>query len=318
MLRSSLSLALIGAASAASYTLDVRDWVVDYQRQTTDPRKAPYDVNIAVKKAAFLANDSYPGPALEVFEGDTLEVTVMNNLMGAEIDLAWSCVSSGSCTMVTDSVERIKPQGFNTTYRLQATSAGNFQWSAKLPMQAARGLKGPLLIKRRNDPFAHEYQEEKYMVLSDEWRMPEVCIQADGSLLQGCPEIDKATLNGQWGDDSKDYPLPLWEVKKGQCYRLHFLALVSQPYDFEVSISDHQMLIFGPNATDPSAPMDTITVPHGSGLDALLCASKGSVLGGDHSINMTYIGKTQRKSFSATLRYPKFSKERSLVDDMLV
>jgi len=284
-------------AATVSQTLEVRDWVVDYQRPTTQPRKAPFDVPIEAKKAAFLANNSYPGVTLEAFEGDTLEVTVINRLLDGQLALDFEGVQ------VQQQHGLIPQQGGAFTYRLAAPKAGTYWWRARSSLQAARGLKGVLIVRSRNDPSAKLYQEERVMALSEEWVAPEVCLDAKGSLLQGCPEADRATLNGQWGDGSSAYPLPVVQVKKDQCYRLRFVGMMALPSRFEVSIKEHPMKVIGGSQAAAS-----ITVPSGKGVDAVVCADKGTLFGGDYSVNMTYVGQTQVRSFFATLRYPIFAK----------
>lgn len=299
MLSKLLWLLCIGTSQAASvsYTLEVRDWVVDYQRPTVLPRQAPFEVPVPSKKAAVLANNSYPGPTLEAYEGDSLEVTVVNQLLEAQFALDFEGVA------VQDTHGLIPQQGGKFTYRLTAQKAGTYWWHARLGQLAARGLKGMLVVRSREDPYAKQYQEERVMALSEEWVAPEVCLDGQAKLIQGCPEIDRATLNGQWGDGSSAYPLPVMEVKKGSCYRLRFFGMMSQPRHFEVSIKDHVLKVIGSDSSVPS-----VAVRAGEGVDAVLCADQGTLFGGDYSINMTYVGKSQAKSFFANLHYPILSK----------
>mmetsp|Transcript_65652 Transcript_65652/g.182670 ORF Transcript_65652/g.182670 Transcript_65652/m.182670 type:complete len:972 (+) Transcript_65652:67-2982(+) len=289
-------------AATVSYTLDLRNWVVDYQRPTTSPRLAPYDIPADAKMDAMLANNSFPGPLLEAHEGDTIEVTVLNNLIDAQVEIVWEGVQVQKAPDAP-----IAQQGASTTYVLSAPTAGTFCWHAAVHSQAANGLKGPLLIWQRHQSSGDVFQEERVVVLSDARQRPDVCIDESGALLPGCDEITKVTFNGQWGDNSKGWPTPVLEVEKGKCYLLRFLGLMSlkSPY-INVKFQDHVVQILGQNST-----VADFDVHAGQSVDAVLCADQHPIMFSDYHITMTYVGQAASKSFSATLRYGDSSTSRN-------
>ncbi|CAE8678834.1 unnamed protein product [Polarella glacialis] len=250
---------------------------------------------------AILANNSFPGPTVEAFEGDTIEVTVVNNLIDLQVAIQWEGVS-----VQKSPTGQINVQGGQFKYVLLAAKAGTFWWHASTPTQAASGLKGALVVRSHGDPHASKYTEERMMVLSDARQRPEVCFGDQGALVAACPEIEKATFNGQWGDGSKNFPLPVLEVTKGECYRLRFLGLMSaaKPY-FNVSIEGHSVQVLGQSSATTTAASE-FSVRAGEGVDVILCADQSqNALQHDYSMTMKYVGQTGAKSFSGIVRYPQ-------------
>jgi len=140
------------------------------------------------------------------------------------------------------------------------------------------------------------------VVLSDARPRPEVCFTAAGKLVAGCPEIGKATWNGQWGDGSPQWRKPVLEVEGGVCYRVRLIGLLTLPGPyFNVTFQDHPVQVIGGKS---SSPAPTVQVQSGIGNDVILCADKHPTLWGDYHISIDYIGQSERKSFSAVLRYP--------------
>jgi len=285
MLLALLALALGTEAGTVSYTLDLHPWVVDFQRPTVSPRSAPFDVPGDAKMGAMLANNSFPGPAIEAHAGDSIEVTVINHFEDAEIDIVWEGVK-----VVEAPKGSIRQQGGSSKYVLSADEAGTFWWHAAKPSHAAKGLKGPLVV-RSHDLSDGKYSEELVMTLAEARARPEVCLDEKGGLLGGCPELEKAYLNGQWGDGSKKYPTPVVEVSKGTCYLLRILGLTSQQgLSFNLNIQDHSV---------------DVKVAGGKSADAILCADKNPVLNRDFKITFSLEGSSGSKSFEGILRYAK-------------
>jgi len=250
-----------------------------------------------------LANNSFPGPVVEAYEGDIIEVTVVNQLIEYQILIDFEGVK-----VVKKPSSPIRQQGGNFTYELQASKAGTFWWHSSQVAQAAAGLKGALVIRSSDDPFAGKYKADVLMALSDARQRPEVCFNTQGSLASACPEIEKATLNGQWGDGSKGWPTPVVEIEQGQCYRMRFLGLMSAstPY-FTVSIADHELQLI----SGPARSLKEIEVHAGESVDTIVCADKHPFFWKDYDITMTYVAKSGSKSFSAKLHYKSGTADRS-------
>ncbi|CAE8719426.1 unnamed protein product [Polarella glacialis] len=259
---------------------------------------APFEIAMDGKMMAILANNSFPGPTVEAFEGDTIEVTVVNNLIDLQVAIQFEGV-----TVQKSPDRQINVQGGQFKYVLLAAKAGTFWWHASTPTQAASGLKGALVVRSRGDPHASKYTEERMMVLSDARQRPEVCFSDQGALVAACPEIEKATLNGQWGDGTKNFPLPVLEVTKGECYRLRFLGMMSatKPY-FNISFRGHSVQVLGQSSMTTASEF---SLHAGEAVDVILCADQSTMLQHDFGMTMNYVGQKGAKLFQGILRYPK-------------
>jgi iron transport multicopper oxidase len=285
-------------AAVVSYTMDVQGWVVDFQRPSILPRVAPHNIPVDARMSAILVNNSFPGPALEAYEGDTIEVVVINNLIDAQVSLDWDGVD-----VLKKPSTSILQQGGRAIYQLHARKSGTFGWRSSAVAQAASGLRGALIIRNPSDRFRSIAKQERVMLLSDARQRPEVCFDGHGSLIAGCSEIEKATLNGQWGDGCKGWPKPVVEVEKGQCYHMRFLALMSvAAHYFKVSIKDHSFQMM---TGDDSKTVSELEIHPGQGVDAMLCATQSPIIFKDYEITYHYVGQKESKSFSAILRYGK-------------
>jgi len=205
-------------------------------------------------------------------------------------------------TLVSGPKHQLLQQGGQATYKLLASKAGIFSWRASVAAQAAQGLKGAIVVRAAQDPFSGPKIGELVMALSDARQRPAVCLGAQGASSPACPEIDKATLNGQWGDGSKGWPFPVMEVTKDKCYRMRFVGLMdSETPFFKVSVEDHTFhLIHGESSTK----VTEFEVHAGQGVDTMLCADqKVGTFSHDYTMTLSYVGKTTTQPFTAKLRY---------------
>lgn len=291
-----LPLLLIGAslsqgANVVSYTLDIRDWVVDYQRPTVPPRAAPYDILTANKLEAVLANNSFPGPELSMEVGDTLEVTVTNNLIISQVDLVFEGLK-----LLKGPASPIAPQGFAASYTLQATEPGTYWWHGN-PRATAAGLFGAIHV--RNSSLA----DPLLMVLADARATPNVCFNTTGGWdLLGCADIDKATMNGVWGDQSKDYAEAVIQVIQGHCYNLRILGVSEQPHNmFELTIDSHSFEQDGVKGLKSV----TVATDAAKATEAIICADQ-SASAKEFAITYSYYNASdvhRKFPFTATLKY---------------
>lgn len=264
-----------------TYVFDVRDWVVDYLRPTTLPRVAPYKIPTANKKAALLANNSYPGPLIEATEGQLICVTVLNNLMVEALSIHWhgqhmeGYPAYDGVYGVTQS--GIPAQGGSMTYRWKGTVGTHFWHAHFQALQADRGLKGPIVVHPLEDPHKDLYDEEMIVAMSDEWANPDVCLRAEGAQPGNpvCAEIDKASFNGQWGDGSESYPWPMVTISAGKCYRLRFIGMMGQAQNFQITIAGHNMTLIAVDGADVVPVMvSSFNLHAGERMDVIVCANQ--------------------------------------------
>lgn len=293
------------AASAAlvQHVWTIEEWVVDYMRPTIDvegywpwqksaARKSPFDMPESQRKNAYLVNGQYPGPTLEAFEGDQIEITIQNLMLSEAISIHWHGMDMGDTPFMDGSrgvtQAPILP-GANFTYKFTANPGGSHYWHAHMDaVQGAKGLKGPIVIKKHEDPFAGMYDEDKVVVVSDEWRLPEICLKLEGAMPGNdvCADIRHAGFNGQCGNGTKQYPFPLITVEQGKCYRMRYIFMGSNAENFQIELAGHNMTLIAIDGQDVKPIQVTSFNMHlGERYDVVVCANQEP---GNYLINATY------------------------------
>jgi FtsP/CotA-like multicopper oxidase with cupredoxin domain len=179
---------------------ELNEWVVDFKRPTLDndttpiTRKTPYQMNGSPNIAnKFLVNGLYPGPTVDVFEGDQVEITVVNHLGSAATTIHWHGQGQRG-TPFMDGTRSVSQAGIlpgqNFTYRFTAGPAGTQYWHGHMDtVQSAKGIKGPLIVRPppEREPFQYaegtSYDVDQVVVISDEWQEPDVCLRLEGAIV---------------------------------------------------------------------------------------------------------------------------------------
>lgn len=284
------------------YEWDVRDWVVDFLRPTKSTtelclgfpaglpgnrcggmfsetaREMPFDMDQDKLKAAQLVNGRYPGPLIEAEEGDTIEVTVMNNLRGEGTTFHWHGLHMRGTPYEDGPFQvaqaPIMPNS-NYTYSFEAYPAGTFYYHSHMDaLQQSRGLKGPIVIHPKVDPFAHMYTEEMVVMVSDEWENPEVCLKLEGAMPGNpvCSDAKYSSFNGQWGDGSDKYPYPLLTVKPNTCYRMRFINSGSNAENFIITLAGHNMTMIAVDGFEVKpVQVKSFNMHNGERVDVAVC-----------------------------------------------
>merc|ERR1719163_933231 len=288
-------MAVMATAAADVVELEflVEDWVVDFMRPTValKPRSAkrqtPFSIPDANRKGAILVNGQYPGPTVEVFENDTVKINVINNLLSEATTIHWHGIHPVD-TPWTDGTYGVSQAaigpGQNFTYEFRAWPAGTHYWHSHMDaMQSAKGLRGPFIVKKREEgPQMPKYDEEKVLVMADEWRDPSVCLKLEGAVAGNdvCSDIDFGSLNGQvaWGNlqkFDKRYPYPLVEVEQGKCYRMRMIMMASNAENYIVTMAGHNMTLVALDGVDVNPiQITTLNLHIGERADVIVCADQ--------------------------------------------
>lgn len=298
----SLALALLAgqlapvAADHHEFDFNVEGWVVDFMRPTIPLRPlaarrvSPFSIKDANRKSAILVNGQYPGPTVTVYENDTVSINVRNNLISEAVSIHWHGIHPFE-TPYTDGAIGVTQAGIrpgeNFTYTFRAYPAGTHYWHSHMDgTQSAKGLRGPFVVKERDAEKRASfppYDQEKVVVLADEWRDPDVCLKLEGAMAGNdvCSDIDYASIDGQvaWGDlqkpDLEHYPYPLVEVEAGTCYRLRIIMQASNAENYIFSVAGHNMTLIALDGV-PVNPLQitSINMRIGERADVILCADQ--------------------------------------------
>jgi len=312
---STLALALLAAlavmvsstqssAEGATVKLDflVEEWVVDFFNPTNykkrpNDRKTPFNIAEDKRKGAILVNGQYPGPTVEVYENDWVEINVINGMISESTSIHWHGVHPVDQPWTDGAVgvsqAPIMP-GHNFTYKFRAWPAGTHYWHSHMDgMQSAKGLRGPFIIKKKEDRNAAMYDEEKVIVLADEWQNPDVCLKLEGAMAGNdvCSDIEYASVNGQvaLGDlqkFDKKYPYPLVDVEAGKCYRFRYIMMASNAENYIVRLAGHNMTLIALDGVDVEPiQITTLNMHIGERADVVVCADQKP---GYYPMEMTY------------------------------
>lgn len=281
------------------YTFHVNKWVIDFMKPTTfSNRKTPFHIPEENRKSSILVNGQYPGPSIHAMENDTIIVNVINDMTTESttihwhgihpIDTPWSDGANGVSQYAIAS-------GENFTYTFKAWPHGTHYWHAHMDdMQAAKGCRGAFIIHEMDTYELPYYDEEKVMILSDEWRDPDVCLKLEGAIPGNdvCSDIEYASFNGQvaWGDlqkpNIKKYPYPFLEIEKGKCYRIRMIMMASNAENYIVRFSGHNItLISLDGVLVTPLQITSINMHIGERADVILCGNQES---GFYSIELEY------------------------------
>jgi FtsP/CotA-like multicopper oxidase with cupredoxin domain len=262
---------LLVKSDLVKYTFVIEEWVVDFMRPTISglndsgilpwqhpaSRQQPFHIPEEQRKHALLINGMYPGPLIDVYENDTVEVTVINKMMSEATTIHWHGVHVPG-TPYMDGARSVTQgpilPGESFTYKFTAWPAGSHWYHSHMDaVQASKGIKGPFVIKRRDDPYKSMYDEDIVVSVSDEWREPSVCLKLEGAMagnpgtfltkIQVCADVRHVTFNGQYGDGSKAYPYPTIEVESGKCYRMRYIFMGVNTENLIITMAGHQMTL---------------------------------------------------------------------------
>ncbi|KAK5991165.1 oxidoreductase ptaK [Cladobotryum mycophilum] len=159
------------------------------------------------ERDVLLVNGAYPGPPIEANWGDTIQVTLHNNLTDEGTALHWhGFLQTG--TPWEDGVPAVTqcpvPPGESFTYQFQAELYGTTWYHSHYSSQYAGGLAGPMVI---HGPHYYDYDVDLGPVMLSDWYHEEYFdivkkimapngrpVNSDNNLINGKMNFDCATV----------------------------------------------------------------------------------------------------------------------------
>lgn len=200
-------------------------------------------------------NGQFPGPTLEVREGDTLVVNVVNHAQ-YNVTIHWHGIRQFR-TGWADGPEfvtqcPIKPGG---SYKYRFTiegQEGTLWWHAHSSWLRAT-VYGALIIRPREDkPYPFEKPAREVPILLGEWwNANPVEVIREAQRTGGAPNVSDAfTVNGQPGDlyNCSREDTTAISVKPGETALLRFINSALN-HELFVSIANHKMTVVGVDAS---------------------------------------------------------------------
>lgn len=136
-------------------------------------------------------NDQIPGPAIEVFEGDTVKITLKNDLPQATT-VHWHGLPVPPDQDGNPQDEVAPGESRTYTFTLPKDCAGTYWYHPHghetVAEQVFRGLAGILIVKSKSDPLAE--------IASQNWLISDLKLSADGQIA---PNSMMDWMNGREG-----------------------------------------------------------------------------------------------------------------------
>lgn len=244
-------------------------------------KEAPWEIAPGVSVPAITYNGQVPGPLIRVTEGDTLRVTLKNELKQATT-IHWHGLH------VPNAMDGVPPftqapiePGQSFTYEFPASHAGTFMYHSHLNAveQIDRGLYGPLIIDPATPPPAR-FDREFTMVLSawDTSGMPggDHRMPAGGGMPrpnQTAGGMSMAynyfTING------KAFPAnETWTVREGELIRVRLINISNLAHPMHLHGHDFTVVAKDGEAIRPELQqtLNTLSVDAGETYDVVFRA----------------------------------------------
>jgi suppressor of ftsI len=277
-------------------------------------RAAP--VNVALTSSLttefWAYNDSVPGPAIEVFEGDTVNITVKNDLpQPTTVHWHGLPVPADQDGNPQDAIE----PGGSRVYRftLPQGCAGTYWYHPHghntVSEQVYRGLAGTFIVRAKNDPLAH--LPEQQWLISD-LKLAENGEIADNTMMDWMNgrEGQFTLINGAYRpkiDIKETTRVRLWNANSGR-----YLHLNLNDFDAFIVGSDGGLLA-KPSAIDslflsPGERAEVVLTPKKTGSVSLMAMAydrgKMGTKAAERDLIIAELTLTQAKSATlpATLR----------------
>lgn len=205
--------------------------------------KAPLDGH---QRQVLLINGQYPGPKIEANWGDTLQITVHNDLDQAGLENGTSIHWHGFRQYLTNTQDGTNgltecpiPPGQSRTYRFVATAYGTSWYHSHYSIQYADGVVGPIVI---HGPASANYDIELEPIVLTDWFYEEAFALYDqAKVAPGPPTSDTVLVNGRMvsKEGGAYYTTTLTPGKK------HLLRFVNTGINdwFHVTLDGHQFQV---------------------------------------------------------------------------
>lgn len=214
-------------------------------------------------RVGITVNGTMPGPPIEANRGDTLIITVFNQMPLATTVHWHGILQTGSYYM--DGTAMITqcpiPPSQSFTYRFIVDRAGTFFYHAHLGGQNADGLLGPLIVTEASDPVSYGYDFEYTVFIQDWFHVDAATIDLMKSkgYVEGLT-MDSALINGLGTFNCSNYRAPSastpfsctenevtepssfqkFQMQPGKRYRFRIICAATT-FNFLVSFDGHPL-----------------------------------------------------------------------------
>ncbi|KIK53297.1 hypothetical protein GYMLUDRAFT_250550 [Collybiopsis luxurians FD-317 M1] len=271
-------LSLFHSASGAAVISSRGDETVPITLDIVNAQLAPDGFT----RSTIVANGTYPGPPILVTKGQTLVVTVNNQLTDSSMRRSTSLDFDGIFIDADDTFNEgtpfvtTCPIGPNASYTYTlplGEQTGTFWYHSQLSVQYVDGLRGAIVIYDPEDPHAELYDvddESTIIQVGDWWQNSTLPMLAGYEATGIVPVSDSGTFNGVGRyNGGPEVPWPVVNVVQGKRYRFRIINQSARNV-FTMSIDNHNLTIIETDGVS--------TVPHTVDLVEVLAGQRYSVV----------------------------------------
>ncbi|KAK5655145.1 hypothetical protein OQA88_6044 [Cercophora sp. LCS_1] len=196
------------------------------------------------KKKAMLINGGFPGPTIKADWGDTIRVTVTNNLRVNGTSIHWHGIRMLN-NNVNDGANGITecpiPPGASKVYTFRAEQYGSSWYHSHFSSQYANGVVGTIQI---DGPASLPYDEDLGVFPITDWYHG-AADEIQHSLIPppgAAPPSDSVLFNGKGKGPNGTGSYQRVKLKPGKRHRLRIIN-TSVDNTFTVSLVNHQMTV---------------------------------------------------------------------------
>ena len=221
-----------------------------------------------VYRPMIVINNQFPGPMIEINDGDTVVVHVNNQAENAT-SIHWHGLYQNGSSFMDGTVGISQcpiPPGIHFTYEFEVSGQyGTYWYHAHQSIQASDGLVGPFIIhsKEEEDLLETAYASDRVVMVSDHYhtlssQLLMEYLASDNENAEPVP--DGALINGQAVRDCSKFSsrrcdnttsnvgIPRFNLEENQRHRLRFIN-VGAFAEFQIAIDEHDFAIIEVDGT---------------------------------------------------------------------
>ncbi|XP_011330014.2 laccase-4 isoform X2 [Ooceraea biroi] len=210
-----------------------------------------------VERPILTINRMIPGPSIDVCQGDTIVVDVVNNIEGEELAIHWhGILQRGSQYYDGAPFVTQCPISEQSTFRYQFTTdnAGTHFWHAHTGLQKMDGIFGSLIIrqsqKRDVNSYLYDFDLSRHKILVNDW-MHELAISRLPGRFHSTKfqDPDSILINGKgrYQDPESafitDTDLEVFRVRRNYAYRFRMVNAFCTVCSSILTVENHNLTI---------------------------------------------------------------------------
>ncbi|XP_015584710.1 laccase-4 [Cephus cinctus] len=239
-------------------------------------------------RSVTVANHMLPGPSIQVCQGDTVRVDVINTFTSDSTTIHWHGIHQVDSPYMdgTPYLTQCPIAPHNSfQYQFVAQPAGTHIWHSHIGFEEADGLYSSLIVRKNDDPLAkyYDYDLADHVMIIWHWyhsstaAILTAALHTSDSVSGYSFLINGLTADIEYTKDNITYTTPraVFNVVQGQRYRFRVIYNNAVYCPVQVSIDNHTLLmIASESGTFEPVEVDSFMINGGERFDFVLSANQ--------------------------------------------